>query len=172
MSDLHRIFVQQPQGQLRTLLSWLDKAVAHAEQRGFAPDAFLESRLVADMFPLRKQIQAATDSAKFVGARCAGVTPPKHADDETTVAELRDRVESVIAFLDTIDAAALEGAHDRIVRLPWLPEGKGTRAFDYAVEFGLPNFQFHLTTTYAILRADGVHLGKRDYIRHMTLVDL
>ncbi len=172
MSDLHRVLVQQPLSQLRCLLAWLDKAKAHAEARGFDPDTFLEVRLIADMFPLRRQIQAATDSAKFVGARCAGVTAPVHADDETTLAQLRSRIESVIAFLDTIEPAALQGADERVVRLGFLPEGKGARALDYALEMGLPNFQFHLTMAYALLRANGVDVGKRDYIGGMTLVDL
>jgi len=172
MSILHRVLVQQPQSQLRTMLSWLEKAEAHARDRDFSCETFLDARLVADMFPLRRQIQSATDSAKFIGARCAGVTPPKHADDETTLAELRTRTEEVIAFLDTIGPDALEGVADRVAKLSFLPEGKGARALDYAIEMGLPNFQFHLTTTYAILRANGVPLGKRDYIGGMTLVDL
>ena len=105
-------------------------------------------------------------------ARCAQVTPPKHADDETTLAQLRARVKEVIAFLDTIEPAALEGCEDRVVSLSFLPPGKGAKALDYAVEMGLPNYQFHLTMSYAILRANGVSVGKRDYIGGMTLIDV
>lgn len=168
----HAFAVRQPQKLLTNVLAWLDKAEAHAAERGFDPEVFLEARLVADMFPLRRQIQAATDAAKFIAARGAGVVPPKHPDDETTLAQLRTRIQSVVYYLGTIDEAKFAGIEDRIVTLPFLPEGKGMTAVDYIIDMGLPNFMFHLTAIYAILRKNGVAIGKRDFLGAMTLIDV
>ena len=161
--------VTQPAKMLGNLLARLDKAEAHAEAKGFDVAVLLEARLAPDMFPLRRQVQAAADGAKFLGARVAGVEPPKHPDTETTLAELRDRVQAVRTFLAELPTEAFEQAGERSLSLPFLPEGKTIRATDYANEFALPNFSFHVVTTYAILRNNGVELGKRDYITGLTL---
>lgn len=163
------IAVVQPKKMLGNLLSWLDKATAYAEAKNFDPEVYVISRLRPDMFPLGRQIQAATDSAKFLAARLAGRDAPTHADDETTLAELRSRIEEVMAYLDTFTEADFVDAADRKVVVSFLPDGSWVRGEDYALEFAVPNFTFHVTTTYAILRHSGVDLGKRDFIGAMNI---
>ena len=162
--------VQQPKKMLANLDKWLKEAAELAEAKEFPPDRFLAFRLSPDMFDLARQIQAATDSAKFIAARVANVDPPKHADDETTLAALRERIASVIAFLDTVTEAQFEGTDDRRLELPFL-QGKAVTARAYVREFGVPNFTFHVTMAYAILRHNGVGLGKRAYIGGLPLLD-
>jgi len=161
--------VTMPHKMLCNLLAWLDAAEAHAESQGFDPEVYVGSRLRPDMFPLGRQIQAAADSAKFLAARLAGATPPVHEDTEQTLAELRDRVQAVLAYLDGFSEADFEGAADRRIELGFLPDGTWARGADYALDFAIPNLMFHVTTTYAILRYNGVALGKRDFIGSMTL---
>jgi len=144
---------------------WLQKASA---QRGADATALLESRLAPDMFPLMRQIQAACDQAKFAAGRTAGKDPPSHPDTETTIDEARARIASVVAYLDGFDAKDFDGADSRKLSLPrW--EGKSMTATDYFVEHAMPNFFFHLTTVYAILRHNGIEVGKRDYLGRMSM---
>ncbi len=131
----------------------------------------LEARLAADMFPLKKQVQIACDNAKGAAARLSGTEVPVHADDEQTIAELRTRIEKTVAYLATISEASFEGAMDRQVTLPYFPQ-KYLTGFDYAREQALPNFFFHLTTAYAILRKEGLMIGKADYIGGLPLKEL
>jgi len=160
--------VTQPRKMLRNLDQWLDKAVAHAEARKFDPEILLALRLVPDMFPLTRQVQAACDAAKVLAARLAGKTPPSHPDTETTLAEIKARIATVVAYLDTFEAKDFDGADDRILELPFAP-GMVIRGADYLVEMALPNFYFHVTTAYDLLRHNGVELGKRDYIGSLNL---
>lgn len=153
---------------LRNLDSWLAEAAVYAESRGFEPDVLLSSRLSPDMFPLIRQIQSACDGAKFVGARLAGVEAPKHADTETTFAEARARVASTLAFLEGLDRASFEGAEAKELFLPML-RGGSMNAANYAREFGMPNFFFHVTTAYGLLRHNGVKLGKMSYLGALTV---
>ena len=142
---------------------WLDKAVAHAEQKKFDPDTLLTARLAPDQFALARQIQIACDGAKAYTAKLAGKEPPSHPDTETTIAELRQRLKTVIDYLATFSREDFVGAEDRPITQPrW--EGKTLRGGDYLDYYALPNIHFHLTTTYAILRHNGVDLGKRDYL--------
>ena len=170
--SIHVYAVHQPQKQLGQLLAWLDKAEAHATERGFEPNLLLDYRLAPDMFPLRRQIQATCDAAKFIAARAAGVEAPTHADEETTLAQLRVRVQAVIDYLGSFDPSAFDGHDARVITLPFLPPSKGLTVQSYVVELGLPNFGFHLTSCYAILRHAGVALGKRDYLGQISLFDL
>lgn len=147
---------------LHNLESWLDEAVAYADARGFDPEILLQARLAPDMFPLTRQIQSACDTAKFIGSRLSGATPPVHEDDETTLAELRARIAATIAFLQTVDASAFDAGCDRVLDLPFM--GGETPAMEYLVVFARPNFYFHATCAYALLRASGVKLGKRMFI--------
>jgi hypothetical protein len=150
---------------LDALSGMLDKAQAYAEAKRFDPAVLLDTRLFPDMFPLRRQVQIACDQAKNGGARLAGVEPPKHEDSEKTVAELKARVAKTMAFVKTLDGAKIDGAADREITFPLGPENKGQmRGADYLNHFVLPNFYFHLTTAYAILRHCGVDLGKRDFL--------
>jgi hypothetical protein len=152
---------------LSNLDGWLTKASAHAEAKKFDPAVLIQSRLAPDMFPLVRQIQSSCDTAKFAAARISGKEPPSNPDTETTFADLEARIAATIAYLDTITAADVAGAGDRTLSLPrW--EGKSMNAVDYFVEHAIPNFFFHVTMTYAILRHAGVDLGKRDYLGAMS----
>lgn len=153
---------------LRNLDGCLEKGVAHATARKFDPNQLLQSRLAPDMFPLIRQIQSACDQAKFAAARAAGKEPPSHADGEKTIEEARKRIATVIAYLDEFQRTDFDGTDTRTISLPrW--EGKSTTATEYFVEYVMPNFFFHLTTAYAILRHDGVDLGKRDFLGPLPL---
>lgn len=146
---------------------WLDKAVAYATAKKFDPNTLLTARLAADMFPLVRQIQAACDQAKYAAARVAGKEVPSHPDTEQSIDELRKRIASVVAFLGTFQAADFEGTDDRAVTTPrW--EGKSMTATNYLVEHAMPNFFFHVMATYAILRHNGVEVGKRDFLGAMS----
>jgi hypothetical protein len=148
---------------LGNMRGWLDKAESHAATKGYDPNVLLEARLAPDMFPLVSQFQSACDNAKFAAAFTTGKEPPAHADTEQTVDEVRGRIAAVISYLDTFTAQDFDGADLRTVRRPrW--EGKSMTATDYFVEQAMPNFFFHLAMTYAILRHNGVDIGKRDYI--------
>jgi uncharacterized protein len=152
---------------LKNIDGWLAKADAYAQAKKFEPSVLLQSRLAPDMFPLVRQIQSTCDTAKFAAARLTGKEAPAHPDTETTAAELSARIASVVAFLDTITEADFAGVADRKVSLPrW--EGKVMTAVDYFAEHAIPNFFFHATTTYAILRHNGVDVGKRDYLGALT----
>lgn len=148
---------------LRNMAAWLDKAVAEK------PEAeLLSARLAPDMKPLPSQYQMASDSAKNAVARLAGVEPPSMPDIESTFAELKDRCARTIDYLEGIDAAALTDAAEREVVLSF-PNGMGYRfaGSDYLTSFAVPNFFFHVTTAYAILRSAGVSLGKPDFLQHL-----
>jgi hypothetical protein len=150
---------------LNALSAILDKAQAYAEVKRFDPAVLLDTRLFPDMFPLRRQVQIACDLAVNGGARLAGIEPPKHEDKETTIAELKARIARTIAFVKTLDTAKIDGAADREITFPLGPQNKGQmRGADYLNHFALPNFYFHLTTAYDILRHCGVELGKRDFL--------
>jgi hypothetical protein len=161
------VFVREMTKLLRNLDGCLDKAVAHATAKKYAPEVLLQSRLAPDMQPLLFQIQTACDTAKFAVARTTGKDAPAHADTEKTFADARQRIATVIAYLDTYTQADFDGVETRSVSLPrW--EGKSMSALDYFVEHAYPNFFFHVTTAYAILRHNGVDIGKRDYLGAMS----
>ncbi len=153
---------------LGNLDACLEKGVAYADAKKFDPEVLLQSRIAPDMFPLMRQIQAACDSAKFAAARATGKHPPSHPDDEKTMADARKRIAAVVAYLDTFTSADFHGIETRTVSLPrW--EGKSMTATDYFVEHATPNFFFHLTTAYDILRHNGVDVGKRDFLGALTM---
>jgi hypothetical protein len=155
---------------LNALLGLLDKAEAYAQAKKIDPAVLLNARLYPDMFAFARQVQIVTDQAKGGGARLAGMDPPKFEDNETTIAELKARVAKTLAFVKTLDAKAIDGAGDRDVVFPMGPTNKGNmKGADYLNHFVLPNFYFHLTTAYDILRHNGVELGKRDYLGAIPL---
>jgi len=146
------------------LLAWLDKAEAHAKDRGFDPNLYLGLRLAPDMLPFARQIQIASDTAKLCVARLAGLEAPKWADDEATLDELRARIHKTLDYLKSIPAAKVDGSEGREISLP-LPTGALKFSGEsYLKQFVLPNFLFHCTMTYALLRHGGVALGKLDYL--------
>ncbi len=158
---------QQIKKQLSQVDHWLEAASAHATARSFDPTLFLGFRLAPDQFGFARQVQVACDTAKLAAARLTGQEAPKHADSEQTIDELRTRVRAVVEYLDGIPAAAFDGAADRVISQPrW--EGKTMTGADYFREHAVPNFYFHLTHAYAILRHNGVPLGKRDFLGALT----
>jgi len=149
---------------LENLLRWLEKAEAHAKAKGFDVDVLLAARLAPDMFPLVRQVQVAADAAKFGVARLAGVEAPSFPDDEKTLGELRERVRRTIEFVRSVPAAKLVGSEDRDVAVPRRDGSTTLKGQVFLEHFSLPNFFFHATTTYALLRHNGVELGKMDYL--------
>ena len=149
---------------LGNVTSWLDKAEAHAAQKKFDTAVYLSSRLAPDMLSFTQQVQIACDAAKFCVARLAGVESPKFADDETTLAALRDRVARTVAYVQSVAPASIDGTDDKEITVP-RRDGAITLPGDvYLRQFVLPNFYFHVTTLYALLRHNGVPLGKGDYL--------
>jgi hypothetical protein len=143
----------------------LSKAEAHAAAKKIDPNALLQARLYPDMFALLRQVQVASDFAKSVSARLAGVEVPKLADDEQTFADLQARIATVLAFIEGLDASLFaEAATREIVTQAGTPKEKRFTGESYIFNYGLPHFFFHTTTAYAILRHNGVEVGKKDYI--------
>jgi hypothetical protein len=142
---------------------WFDKAIAHATAKKFDPETMLQWRHAPDMFPFTQQVQFTCDQAKFAAARGAGKDVPPHPDTEKTIAELRARIATVRTYLDTFTTADFDGAADRMLGLPrW--EGKKMTAYDYVIQHAQPNFYFHLSSTYLLMRHNGVDVGKRDFL--------
>jgi uncharacterized protein len=164
---MYEAIVRQFQKQLRQIDGWLDKAEAHATERKFDPNGLLSARLAPDQFALGRQIQATCDVAKLAAARLTGKEAPAHPDTETTLAELRARVQSVLGFLGSLTPADFADAATRTITQPrW--EGRVMTGHDYFLEHALPNFYFHLTHVYALLRHNGVNVGKRDFLGPLT----
>lgn len=154
------VFVQG----LKGLKGVLTKAQAHVEAKGLDPEALLKARLYPDMFPLIRQAQIATDFAKGCAARLAGIEVPAWDDVETSFPELIARVERAIAYVEGLDPGAFTGAEDRDITLVRRGETSVVKGLAYLQTQAQPNFFFHLTTAYAILRHNGVEVGKRDFL--------
>lgn len=153
---------KQMLGGLQTVLR---KAEAHATEKKIDPNALLQARLFPDMFALLRQVQVASDFAKSVAARLAGVEVPKLEDNEQTFADLQARITTVLAFLDSLTETQFAQAAEReIVTQAGTPKEKRFTGQSYVFNYGLPHFFFHTTTAYAILRHNGVEVGKKDYI--------
>jgi hypothetical protein len=150
---------------LNNMLAWLDKAQAHAEARGFDSANYLGLRLAPDMLPFSRQIQIASDAAKGCMARLSGVDNPKWEDNEASVDELRARIRKTIDFVKGFQAAQIDGSEGREVQIP-MRSGDPLKldGETFLKHLALPNFFFHATTAYALLRHAGVELGKADYI--------
>jgi len=151
--------------ELNALSAILDKAAAFAAEKKVDPAVLAAWRLAPDMFPLSRQVQIATDQAKNGSARLAGIEPPRFEDNEKTIDELKERVAKTLAFIKTIDGKAIDGSGDREITFPLGPTNKGhMKGDDYLTHFVIPNFYFHLTATYAILRHVGINVGKQDFL--------
>ncbi len=148
---------------LGNLSAILDKAAAHAETKKIDPAIFINARLAPDMFPLSRQVQIATDMVKGCAARLAGIEVPRYEDTETTFAELQARIAKTQEFLQSVSASQIDGSEDRPITLKFGSRELNFLAQAYLLDFVIPNFHFHLTTTYAILRHNGVEIGKKDY---------
>ena len=149
---------------LNSLAAILDKAQAHAGNRKIDPEVLLNYRLAPDMLPFVRQIQIAADLAKGAVARLAGVEVPKHDDTEKTFADLKARLAKTVAFVQSFKPSEIDGSEDRDIRLTLGEHTMSFKGQPYLVHFVLPNFYFHCTTAYDILRHGGVELGKRDFI--------
>jgi hypothetical protein len=149
---------------LNALSALLDKAEAYAEAKKIDPTAILNTRLFPDMFTFTRQVQSACDQAKNGGARLAGIDPPRYEDTEKTIAELKARIAKTVAFVKSLDTKKIDASADREITFPLGPTNKGhMNGADYLNHFVLPNFYFHATTAYDILRHCGVEIGKRDF---------
>lgn len=149
---------------LTALSKILDKAEAHAEARKIRSEVIPQLRLIADMLPFWRQITIACDHAKGAAARLSGAEVPSWPDTETTLAELKDRIKRTIAYLGAIPAGAFEGAEARTITVKAGPHELTFPAEQYLHGYAVPNFHFHMTTAYAILRSNGVGIGKADYL--------
>jgi hypothetical protein len=149
---------------LSNLAAILDKAAGHAENKKMDPKVLPTARLIIDMLPLSSQIQIACDTAKGAAARLADIEVPKHPDTETTIDELKARVVKTLDFIKTIKREQMQGAETREIVLQFPQTTLKFTGVNYLTNFALPNFFFHVTTAYALLRKNGVDLGKRDFL--------
>jgi uncharacterized protein len=150
---------------LNALSAVLDKAESFAATKKIDPSVLVSWRLAPDMFALARQVQVVADQAKSGCARLAGVEAPRFDDNENTIQQLKARLEKTVAFLKTVETKKIDASADREITFPLGPDHKGhMKGSDYLNHFVLPNFYFHLTTAYAILRNCGVELGKRDFM--------
>jgi uncharacterized protein len=164
--------IQQFAVSLRNLDAVLAKAEAHAKARNFDVNNFLTARLAPDMLTFVRQVRIACDSAKGAAQALSGKEMPKHEDNEATFEDLHGRIAKCLALLDGLSAADFAATKpDTIVKMPNRP-GKGMRAADYLWRRQIPNFYFHVTTAYGLLRAGGVEIGKSDFLGPLDIVDL
>lgn len=154
------IFTQQ----LAALSAILDKAIAHCQAKGIDPKDLVDARLAPDMFPFARQIQIATDQAKGAAARLSGREIPKFEDTEQTFEELKARIAKTLAFIGSVPAGEIDGSEERDVTIPVAGQPRTLKGQLYLLRSSLPNFFFHVTTAYDILRHKGVEIGKRDYL--------
>ena len=163
---LYQITIPQFIKMLQNLNRILEKAALHAETKKYDVEILLNSRLYPDQFNLIKQVQIACDTAKLAASRLTGKEAPPHEDKEKTLAELKARIEDVIGYLKTFSENDFKGAEERKVSQPrW--EGKYLNGQEFAIQHAIPNLYFHITTTYSILRNNGVEVGKKDYLGEM-----
>jgi hypothetical protein len=164
-SPLYTASIPVMQQMLHALSEVLKKAEDHAAQRNIDPDALLQARLFPDMFPLVRQVQIASDFSKGIASRLAGAEVPSWPDTETSFADLQALIAKALAHLESFQAAQFDLSESRdIVLRPGTPKEKKLTASAYLLHYGLPQFFFHVTTAYAILRHNGVEVGKRDYM--------
>jgi uncharacterized protein len=152
---------------LTNLSAILDKAAAHAAAKKFDPVVLAQARLFPDMHPLSRQVQIACDTAKGAAARLAGIEIPKHEDNEVTLADLKQRVAKTLDFVKSVSAAQLAGAENRTIEIKTPNRTFNFTGTAYLNEFVLPNFYFHESMTYALLRKNGLEIGKADFLGAM-----
>lgn len=160
---LYEIFIPQAKKMLHNLDLILDKGAAHANAKKFDSSVLLNSRLAPDQFNLIKQVQIACDTAKLCASRLTGKDAPVHEDKEQTLADLKARIGSTLSYLGTFTEKDFTGSDQKRISQPrW--EGKNLSGFEFVVQHAIPNIYFHITTAYAILRHNGVDVGKKDYL--------
>jgi hypothetical protein len=166
--SIHSLAVEQVSHTLNQMLGFLDKAVAYADAKKFDVSVLINARLAPDMLPFVKQIQIASDNAKFGVARLAAVDAPKFEDNEKTIDELRARIKKTIDFIQSVPAAAFEGGEDRDIKIVIPNRTFEMKGLTYLRGWVLPNVFFHVTAAYLILRHNGVDVGKRDFLGDLT----
>lgn len=149
---------------LTNLSAILDKAAAHAAAKKYDSIVLAQSRIYPDMHPLTRQVQIACDTAKGAAARLANVDVPKHEDTETTLDELKQRIAKTLDFLKTVSAAQVNSAESRTIEIKFPNGAWKFTAVSYITDFVLPNFYFHVSMVYALLRKSGVEIGKTDFL--------
>lgn len=149
---------------LTNLRAVLEKAAAHAEAKKIDPAVLVNARLYPDMLPLSRQVRIATDNAKGAASRLAGLEPPKYEDNESTFPELVARIDKTIALLETFKPEQIDGSEDKTISLPLHDRTLTFKGMPYLLDYVLPNIYFHVTTAYAILRHNGVEIGKQDFL--------
>lgn len=160
---MYYLLFQQMKKQLRQIDTWFDRAEEHAKTKSFDVSTLASARLAPDQFPLSRQVQIACDTLKLGASRLTGKDAPSQPDTETTIPELRARIQSVLGYLDGFSEADFAETATRTVTQPrW--EGKVMTGHDYCLEHVVPNFYFHTAHVYALLRHNGVNIGKRDYL--------
>lgn len=162
--NMHQASVAVFRHNLASLSKIIEKAEAHAADKKIDPAALTSARLFPDMFALSRQIQLTTDFAKGAGARLAGVEVPKYEDTEATFAELKTRIAKTDSFLASLKPSQFDGSEGREVTLMAGGQQRTFKGDDYLLRFALPNFYFHMTTAYNILRHNGLEIGKRDFM--------
>jgi hypothetical protein len=155
---------------LKNVETWLDKAEQYAAARKFDVGVLMSGRLASDMNPLIYQVQSACDYVKGAAGWLSGQKPPKHEDNEQTIDELRARIRKTVAFVESVKEAQYAGANERNVSFSWAP-GKIMSGEDYVLQMTIPNVFFHVAMVYAILRNNGVDVGKMDFLGPVNLVD-
>lgn len=171
MHTTYRLTVPLFTKMLGGLRAVLGKAAAFAQEKGMDEAAFLDDRLAPDMFPLKRQVQVACDNAKGAVARLTGKENPAMEDTEASFAELIARIDKTVAFVNSVSEGDFAGAEERKVILPFF-KGKYFTGADYLLQYALPNFFFHVTVAYALIRKNGVPIGKADFINGTSLRDL
>jgi hypothetical protein len=156
---------------LKNIEAWLDKAEQHAAAKKFDVGVLMTSRLAPDMREFIYQVQSACDYVKGAAAGLSGQTPPRHVDNEQTIEEVRARIRKTVAFAESVAEGQYAVARDRKVSLSFAPQGKVIGGEGYLLQIAIPNIYFHLTTAYAILRHNGVDIGKRDFLGPIRWVD-
>lgn len=169
--NLYTLTVPQFEKYLNCVDAWIEKAQAHAAAKKFDVNVLLESRLAPDQFNLARQMMSMLDGAKFCCARLTGKEAPAHPDTEKTWDALKVRMQSVREFIGAMKPADFDGAETRVITLGFLP-GKAIKGQAYALEFAIPNFMFHYTTVYQLLRHNGVDLGKMDFVGPVPFYDV
>lgn len=168
---IYQLTIPQFVKTLKNLNAILDKAAGFADSKKIEMSVLLEARLAPDQFNLIRQVQIACDTAKFTAARLTGKTAPQQEDTEKTLLEIKNRIQSVVAYLETFKIEDYKNAAEAIVTQPrW--EGKTLTGEQYLIHHALPNFYFHVTTAYAILRHNGVDIGKKDYLGNIPYKNL
>jgi hypothetical protein len=156
---------------LRNLETWLDKAEQHAAAKKFDVGVLMTSRLAADMKDFTYQVQSACDYVKAGVAWLSGQTPPRHEDNEQTIDEVRARIRKTVAFAESVKEAQYAGASARKVNMSWAPAGKVLDGEDYLLQMTIPNTFFHVAMAYAVLRHNGVDIGKMDFLGPVNWID-